>query len=181
MLRDARYGLKAATATGTIMTAAALPQARTAETRRLSIDSIRAEPAIRRGEDEIGGHGRVPRARHDGTQEDCLECAVVIGQVGVGLSEVRDDLRHLELERAVGAGEDAPMVDRIGLAPENRRGPDLDAQSFQRSAVAGPQNLAPHQEPGAKPFHKGCVWPVVVGAPAHGRGRGKPGRSRRRA
>src|SRR5918998_816923 len=98
----------------------------------------------------------------------------------MGLPEVRDDLRHLELERAVGAGQNASMVDGIGLAPENRRGPDLNAQAFQGRAIAGPQHLAPHEEPGAKPTYYGCVRPVVVGAAAHGRGWSKPGHSRRR-
>ena len=71
------------------------------------------------------------------------------------------------------------MIDRIGLAAENRRGPDLDAHAFQRRAVAGPQHLAPHEEPGAEPIHHRCVRPVVVAAPAHGEGRSKPGRGRR--
>ena len=40
----------AATATGTIMTAATLPQARADESRRRPIDSMRVEPAIRWGQ-----------------------------------------------------------------------------------------------------------------------------------
>src|SRR4051794_41034116 len=71
------------------------------------------------------------------------------------------------------------MIDWIGFAPENRRGPDLDAYASHRCAVTGPQHFSPHEKAGAKPVHHGCVRPVVIGASLHSGARSKPGRGDR--
>ncbi len=51
----------------------------------------------------MGGEALVLRARHDRPEEDGPERAAlsaVVGEVAVRLAEGRDDLRHLQPERA---------------------------------------------------------------------------------
>src|SRR3954468_13194600 len=100
-------------------------------------------------------------AAHHGTQEDGFELTAVISEVTMRLAEDRNDLRHLETERAVLVGERGAMTLRLMFLPFRRVRPDLDALASERCAVAGAADGAAHPEAAfADPVHDGRALAV---------------------
>ena len=98
----------------------------------------------------------------------------------VRLAEDRDDLRHLQPERAVRVGQRGTVAVRVLLVALGRVRPDLDAHAGERGAVARTPHAARHPEAAAaNALDEWRAGPVVVGAAAHGRGRCEALRARR--
>src|SRR3954453_22843710 len=70
-----------------------------------------------RRKDEVRLQAGLLCAPHHRTQEHGFEFAAVIGEMAVRLAEDRNDLRHLETERAVFVGERGAMTLRLVLLP----------------------------------------------------------------
>src|SRR3954471_9647086 len=93
-------------------------------------------PASGRLQDEVRLEAGLLGAPHHRAQKHGFEFAAVIGEVAMRLTEDRNDLRHLETERAVLVGQRGAMTLRLVLLPFDGVRPDLDALSGERPAVA---------------------------------------------
>lgn len=132
----------------------------------------------------MGAEARVAGARHHGAEEHGLEAVAivfgVVGEVPVRLAEGGDDLRHLQPEHALGVGERGAVALRVALVALGGVRPDLDADAGERSTVAGTPHAAGHPKtPAADALDDRGTGLVVVGTPAHGRGRGEALRAHR--
>jgi len=108
------------------------------------------------------------RAPHDGSQEDGLEVAAVIGKMAMGLSERRNDLRHFQAKSAFCVRQRRPVALRIALVALGRVGPDLDALAGKRRPVAGAADGAAHPEAAAAdPLHDCGAGAIIVGTAPH--------------
>src|ERR1700755_1597079 len=88
------------------------------------------------------------------------------------LAKERNNLRHLETERAVLVGERGAMTLRLMLLSFGRVRPNLDALPGERSPVACTAYGATHPEATlADPIHDRRALAVVVGPARHRRGR----------
>src|SRR4051794_10493887 len=107
-------------------------------------------------------------APHHGPQEDSFELTAVIGEVTMRLAEDRNDLWHLEPERAVLVGERGAVTLRLMFLAFGRVRPDLDALPGERSPVACAAHGAAHPEAAlADPLHDRGTLAVVVRPARH--------------
>src|ERR1700759_5631765 len=111
--------------------------ARALQIRAARADLIPVFPALSgRLKHEMRFQAGLLGALHHRTKEDGFELTAVIGEVTMGLTEDRNDLRHLETERAVLVGERGAVTLRFVFLPFDRVGPDLDTLSGERRPVA---------------------------------------------
>src|SRR4051812_15787421 len=150
------------------MAAARAAQIRVTRTKLIRLFPTRSG----RLKDEVRLEAGLFCAPHHGTQEDGSEFTAVIGEVTMRLAEDRNDLRHLQAERAVLVGERRAMTALVFLPPFSGVRPNLDALAGERSPVARAAHGARHPEAAlADPVHDRRAFDVVVGSARHRRGR----------
>src|SRR4051794_1790683 len=121
-----------------------------------------------RRKDEVRLQAGLLCAPHHRTQEHGFEFAAVVSEVAVRLAEDRDDLRHLETERAVLVGERGAMTLRLVLLAFGGVRPDLDALPGERRPVAGAAHGPAHPEAAlADPLHDRRALAVIIGSACH--------------
>src|SRR5262245_60097872 len=162
--RRASSGLAAAKAIGTQMAIARAAQIRVALANFIPLFPTRSGGL----KDEMRLEAGIFCASHHGTQKDGLEFTAVIGEVTVRLTEDGNDLRHLETEPTVLAGERGSVTLRLVLLSFCRVRPNLDALPREWSPVACAAYGAAHPEATlANPIHDRRPLAVVVGPTRH--------------